>query len=376
MTHVGIWADGMEEENMSGPWLALYRTLQSANFTPIDITLFQTSPSKIIPHDRFGEQVVEKSLTGRLNLDTTGYDIIFTNGIPATFPSYVFHTYPHTLTTCWVHGTLPWVPDYAYGEDLNEKSLLNRLNRNITKKTMRLAARRYDLLIANSKFTKHVLTDSVGVDSKDVKVARYGVDHNVFRPYNGSTSQNTLNQVAASTPFILYVANYTPRKSPETVIRSFAELRDRGLEHELVIVGGGYHESAITNRTDKLGIDEHVAFTGFLNEKEIAHLYSACDVFVFPTLHETFGMPVLEAMASGAPVVSSNCTAIPEVAGNAAHLIDDPTDPIELADIVRDIIENPAIKQQMVKDGIQRSRKFSWEQTADRINELLFELNN
>jgi glycosyltransferase involved in cell wall biosynthesis len=116
-----------------------------------------------------------------------------------------------------------------------------------------------------------------------------------------------------------------------------------------------------TSRT--FGLEDRVICPGLLSLADLRLLYSYADAFVFPSVYEGFGMPVLEAMACGAPVIASNTTALPEVAGDAAVLVD-PVCVEELADAIVRVIEDRALRDSLRAKGFERATHFTWERTA------------
>ncbi len=171
-------------------------------------------------------------------------------------------------------------------------------------------------------------------------------------------------------PFILYVGAIHPRKNVGRLIRAFAELKTRrDIPHQLVIAG------ALRWMADGLDIDDseisrQIVFTGKVSDEELAALYGACAVVVYPSLYEGFGLPVLEAMSFGAPVVTSNVSSIPEVAGDAAVMVD-PYDIAAIADGIAAVIEHPERAAQLKAAGIARAAQFSWDRTANEVLAVL-----
>jgi len=113
----------------------------------------------------------------------------------------------------------------------------------------------------------------------------------------------------------------------------------------------------------RLELEHYVRFTGYVEEEDLPALYNGADLFVFPSLYEGFGLPVLEAMACGTPVVTSNTSSLPEVAGDAALLVD-PYDVEEIATAMRRILEDEALTAELRAKGLARAKEFSWERTA------------
>jgi glycosyltransferase involved in cell wall biosynthesis len=116
-------------------------------------------------------------------------------------------------------------------------------------------------------------------------------------------------------------------------------------------------------------VSNQIIFTGYLSDNELRHLYSACTVFVYPSLYEGFGLPPIEAMACGAPVIASNIPSIEEVLGTAARLVD-PADEEGLAVAIEELLANPAKRSELSDKGLARAATFSWEATVEKLREV------
>jgi len=113
-----------------------------------------------------------------------------------------------------------------------------------------------------------------------------------------------------------------------------------------------------------LNMEKEVTFLGFVDDSDLPKLYTAADLFVFPSLHEGFGLPILEAMACGAPVITSNVFCMPEVAGGAAVLVN-PYDVNEIARAMYNVLTNDELRKEMIKRGMRRAKQFSWRKCAE-----------
>ncbi len=164
--------------------------------------------------------------------------------------------------------------------------------------------------------------------------------------------------------FVLSGGGAEPRKNIAHLVEAFGRaprLRDT---MNLVVVGGmDRGAEPIREAMRRARLEETVIFPGHVPLEDLRALYSACSLFVFPSLYEGFGMPVLEAMACGAPVVSSNAASLPEVAGDAALLVD-PTDVPVLADAMTRVVEDAGLREDLRKRGALRVKAFSWERSA------------
>ncbi|WP_447973288.1 glycosyltransferase family 4 protein [Nitrospira sp. Kam-Ns4a] len=174
--------------------------------------------------------------------------------------------------------------------------------------------------------------------------------------------------------FILFVGGADPRKNHQILLRAYARVAELLTSHTLVMVGDPIHRFGDIRQTARtFGVESRVVCPGRLSAGELRLLYSHADLFVFPSLYEGFGMPVLEAMACGAPVITANTTALPEVAGEAALLVD-PRDAEGLANAMIRVIEDERLREELRVKGFERAKQFTWESAARRTVALYRDL--
>ncbi|MEM4301926.1 MAG: glycosyltransferase family 1 protein, partial [Candidatus Caldarchaeum sp.] len=189
-----------------------------------------------------------------------------------------------------------------------------------------------DAVIAVSECTKRDAVRAYGIPEEKITVIYEGVSPR-FRPANPEAVQAVRAKYGLPEHFILYVGTIEPRKNLVALLEAYAAILTRNTQHaiRLVVVGKkGWLYEGFFRRLRELDLEERVHFTGYVPDEDLPALYSAADLFVFPSLYEGFGLPVLEAMACGVPVVCSNTSSLPEVAGDAALLVN-PTDVQALA---------------------------------------------
>lgn len=171
--------------------------------------------------------------------------------------------------------------------------------------------------------------------------------------------------------FIFYLGNTDPRKNLSNVIKAFSYLiSECGFETPLVI--GGITRSYLISVLKKLGalnLVTRIYLTGYIADEDLPILYSMAKVFLFPSLEEGFGIPIIEAMACGTPVITSNCSAMPEIGGNAALFID-PHNYKDIGDAIIDVLSNPEKYKSMQQDGLLWASRFSWINSAREILSL------
>ncbi|MBM3130287.1 MAG: glycosyltransferase family 4 protein [Chloroflexi bacterium] len=227
-----------------------------------------------------------------------------------------------------------------------------------------LSARRADALIAISHSTRADILRVLRTPLERVTTIPYGIAPH-FQPITDAQARDAFcKQHNLPRPFILYVGNLEPRKNLPTLVRAFAQLVRAGLPHTLVLAGSrGWHAAPIFATIRELDLSSRVVFTGYVPQSDLPMLYSAADLFVYPSLYEGFGLPVLEAMACGVPVITSNISSMPEVAGDAGILVD-PNDAPALADAMSNLLTDSSLRATLAAKGLARARMFSWERTA------------
>lgn len=170
--------------------------------------------------------------------------------------------------------------------------------------------------------------------------------------------------------FVLFVGGIHPLKNFSNLLRAYDRIRN-SFPHKLVAVGFKRRRySQDFELVDKLGLRDHVAFPGYVDDEEIPAFYNLADLFVLPSFYEGFGIPVLEAMASGCPVITTTTGCSPEVAGGAAILVD-PYNPDEIAEAMSKVLLEDRLRQELIEKGLQRAKQFSWEKCARETLDVL-----
>ena len=174
--------------------------------------------------------------------------------------------------------------------------------------------------------------------------------------------------------FILFVGNISPRKNILALLQAFNKLKKRGIKHKLVIAGKkDQRYEQVLKTLNELNLGGEVIFTGYVPEEDLPKLYNAADLFVYPSLYEGFGLPILEAMACGTPVVASNVSSLPEVAGDAGLLVN-PQDVDALTNAMYKVLTDDKLKESLIDKGLERAKFFSWEKTARETLEVYKEV--
>lgn len=240
------------------------------------------------------------------------------------------------------------------------------------RKVIHWSARRADAIIADSISSRQDILRLLNLDGARVTAVPLGVSDAFRTSLDVRETRKARQKYHLPSPFILSVGVLEPRKNLTGLLRAFKTLVDRGVEHSLVIVGKrGWGYAEIFKSVKTFGLLERVIFPGYVPEIDLPSLYSAADLFVYPSFYEGFGLPVLEAMGCGVPVVTSNLSSMPEIAGDpsassgqTAAVLIDPHDDQALADAMQRVLTDRALHDRLAREGHARSRSFSWERTA------------
>jgi glycosyltransferase involved in cell wall biosynthesis len=234
-----------------------------------------------------------------------------------------------------------------------------------------ISLKRADKIIAVSEFTKNELIKYYHIAPEKITVAYNSVGDN-FSEFNYSeemASQFLKTYKLKAKSYILYLGTMQPRKNLPILIEAFAKIKDTAPEIKLVLAGNknAYNfDKKIDIAIEKYNLKDDVIFTGYINEENKPILYKLASLFVFPSLYEGFGVPILEAMSAETPVVASDISPHREIAGNAAQYFN-PEKPDELAQKISEIINNVELRNSFSDKEKEQVRKFSWKETAKTL---------
>jgi glycosyltransferase involved in cell wall biosynthesis len=234
----------------------------------------------------------------------------------------------------------------------------------LTEKHMKAIAVRADRIICVSENTRRDLHSFLNVPVEKTCVVYNGVDHKMFYPLSEEQrreAHSRLSSEGIDKPYVLYVGTIEPRKNLTGLLQSFASLKSKKAFHgQLVVVGmKGWMQENIGSVIDKLGLKRDVFFTGYVSDSQLRALYNMAELFVFPSLYEGFGFPILEAFCCGAPVVASGTSSCGEIAGKAALTVD-PSDPVLMAEAMGRVLQDKALKNSLRQAGLKRAQEFSF----------------
>ncbi len=337
-------------------------------------------------------------------LDSSRRYTIYTNGLPPTLPplgrNFALRSIPYPRL--WTHIRLSlemqrfppdilFIPAHVLPLLHPKRSIvtLHDIGYHYFPKAHTLA-RRLDLhlstlwsakaawkLITVSHATKRDLMTRYGIAEEKLTVIYHGVSPS-FQPVEDPKVIEEVQtryglregQGKQPLPYFLYVGTIQPRKNLERLLEAFAQVAVKR-EVQLVLGGKkGWLTKAIEQKATELGIVGKVKFIGYVAEADLPALLSGALAFVFPSLYEGFGMPVLEAMACGVPVLTSTTSSLPEVAGNAALLVD-PLSLQAIADGLERLFENAALRAKLQELGFLQAKSFTWERCAASTLDVL-----
>lgn len=231
------------------------------------------------------------------------------------------------------------------------------------KRRLEIVKKEADAIICDSQTTKDDLVKFLGVQESKTRVV-YLAAAEEFKPQDEDKVKEVLAKYKIKKPYILSVATQEPRKNIQKLLDVFEKIVPQRPEYHLVLTGKYGWGPALSDGRPGFHAPENVIWTGFIPQDDLTCLYSGSRAFVYPTLYEGFGLPILEAMACGAPVVTSNNSSMVEIAKDAAILVDPRSDgQIKKAiDFILSLnLEN---YQKMVRASLDRARRYSWTKTA------------
>ena len=236
--------------------------------------------------------------------------------------------------------------------------------------------RRLDRIVSVSRSTARDLIEHADIEENKIRIVYNGTDTQRFhRSDRRLAAARIAAELSITAPFILYTARLEhPGKNHVRLIEAFSRLKGRhALEHRLVLAGSPWSGAdAIHDAIREVDLQDEILLPGFVTDSLLPDLYSACDLFVFPSLFEGFGIPLVEAMRCGTPICAANISSIPEVVGDAAILFD----PYDVEDITRAMergLTDRSTRETLIARGLARAERFTWERTANDVLDICME---
>jgi glycosyltransferase involved in cell wall biosynthesis len=286
-------------------------------------------------------------------------------------------------TVVTIHGI-----EYEYLPEFNRFPQSLYLN-----KSTEYAVKWADKLIAVSKSTKKQLVERLGADEKKIEVVYEGIGE-IFTTEGSELARGVRNQVRRKyqlpKDYILFVGTIQPRKNLVRLVEGFSRieksdpkrsgLTTKGSERyksseptNLIIAGKeGWMSEEIYKAPKKYGVEDKVQFIGRVDDEDLPVVYKMAKLFVWPSLMEGFGLPILEAMQMGVPVIASNRGALPEVGGKAMIQVD-PERVEEIAKAIKSVLEDKVLRESLIARGNRQVKKFSYQKAAQKTLKILTE---
>lgn len=296
------------------------------------------------------------------------------------FAAALFHDRPdvtfvpaHTLPLVFPGPAVVTVHDLGYRYFPQAHPTAARLYLDLT---TRYSARRARAILADSECTRRDLIGFYGVRADKVHVVYPGLDPNLAPVHDAEALAAVRARYRIPGPYLLHVGSIQPRKNLANLIDAYAAwLREATPRRYLVLAGGwGWLYEDILAAVRRLGLEEWVLFPGYVAEGDLAALYSGADAFVFPSLYEGFGFPVLEAMRCRTPVICADTASLPEVAGDAAlrvHVDGSPQDAAALTAALRRLTVDAALRAALIEKGVAQANRFTWARAAQQTLAIL-----
>jgi glycosyltransferase involved in cell wall biosynthesis len=283
------------------------------------------------------------------------------------------HSYAHLLPAAkprrvvvTVHDLMPVIVLRSPTDGWRE-SVRNRFLRKSLK-----SLRQADAFIVGTEWLRQELASWLG-DDRRIRVVPFGVDRSFFtESANARVAGRNAWRIPEDAFVVLHVGSTVERKNVPLVLQTVARLRADGEEAYLLQVGGRL-TSEQEHLADRLGLRRFVRSVPAVDESTLRRAYRAADVLLFPSLYEGFGLPVLEAFASGLPVVTSGAGGLREVGGDAVRVVES-RDATAYVEMLRELAADPSAREALVEEGRRRAREFTWQRTAERTAEVYREL--
>jgi glycosyltransferase involved in cell wall biosynthesis len=255
------------------------------------------------------------------------------------------------------------------GYFVKELNAYPKLDTLFMKFQMRYSCKIADRVIAISKSTKRDIMTRFKINKDKIKVVYLGVEDS-FRVINDKNRvKDCMSRNKIKKPYLFYSGSISPRKNLLRVLKAFNEIKDK-FPHTLVMTGSAvWGDTGIDKFIEDNNLSERVNTVGFVSEEDLVTLYSEAELYIFPSLYEGFGLPILESQACGTPVLTSNLSSMPEVAGAGALLVD-PYNINDISDSISKILSDKKLREDIIKKGLQNKDDFSWEKCSEKILEV------
>lgn len=248
-------------------------------------------------------------------------------------------------------------------------NMYQRFGNHYRRRLVPLVTPRSESVITVSNYEKERIVSRLSIDEKKIEVIYNGINNKHFKVCDSPKEKLRVKlQYGLPEKFILFLGNPSFRKNPTGVIEAYVMYASK-VKNPLPLVTPGLSQKYVMHELKRLNAQYDPALfisPGYIKEEDLPVVYGISEVFLFPSLSEGFGMPIVEAMACGTPVITSKISSMPEIAGDAALLID-PLSAPTIADALIELLENEDFRLDKIQDGVLNAKRFSWDITAEKV---------
>ncbi|MFH1551502.1 MAG: glycosyltransferase family 1 protein [bacterium] len=262
----------------------------------------------------------------------------------------------------------------AHPELYNWKSIFDRI---LLKKFSRISAKKAKVIFAPSEFSKKEVIKYYNIDAKKILVTPEGVDKSLKQIIDARKIEEIKKKYKIKNKFIFYIGSIFSRRHLPEVIMAFKKIAEQMPEYQFLIAGNNHTspfidiDELVRKVNQELGY-QVILRQDYLDNRDLAVFYSVAELLIWLSDYEGFGLPVLESMACGAPVITSEKTSIPEVAGQSVIYVQDSTNIEEIYQAIYKGLTDKQLRQNLIKQGLEQSKKFSWKKCAEQTLEGMF----
>ena len=216
-------------------------------------------------------------------------------------------------------------------------------------------------IITVSNFERTRISESLKIGSDKISVVYNAFGKHFSKPEDQSKIEEVRAKYNLPQQYIFYIGNTDPKKNMFSTLKAYAKYVDAA-ETKLPLLIADVDAKNLDLILEKAGLNnyrQHIQLTGYIYNSDLPFIYAAASVFLYPSLRESFGIPMLESMACGTPVITSNTSALPEIAGDAAMLVN-PANESEITKAIQEALSNKSVREQLIEKGLQRIRSFNW----------------
>ena len=349
--------------------LELIRNLQKIDKKNEYLVFVQPDSDKCL-HDSDNFKIVE--------LAGGSYPFWEQKALPKAVEEYGCDLLHCTSNTAPIHLNVPLVVivhDIIYLESISVfkkgGTLYQKLGNLYRRWNVPQAIRNASYVTTVSEFEKGTIAARFPDYQYKIKAIYNGVSEH-FKPVSDSQKLKSIQEkYGLPSGFLFYLGNTDPKKNTPNVLKAFADYVDQ-VKDPLPLVMIDLGDAAMKRMLKDIGAPDlmkHIHVSGYIDNTDLPAIYSMCNVFLYPSLRESFGIPILEGMRSGAPVITSNTSCMPEIAGDAAYFVD-PYKPEQITNAIIELESNAGLKKSLIDKGLSRAALFSWENMARNFLDL------